>query len=84
MQTDRGFQHVRVVSGQQKNASLSMVVKNLSPLSYKKQNNWLNFGLLVRTPLLKGIVHNFFVYLSNLIFWIVMGCGIADFGRMGL
>ena len=27
----------------------------------------------------KGIVHNFF-YRSNLIFWIVMGCGIADFG----
>ena len=23
---------------------------------------------------LKGIVHNFFVYRSNLIFWIVMGC----------
>ena len=32
----------------------------------------------------KGIVHNFFVYRSNLIFWIVMGCGIADFGRRGL
>ena len=34
--------------------------------------------------LLKGIVHNFVVYRSNLIFWIVMGCGIADFGRRGL
>ena len=33
---------------------------------------------------LKGIVHNFFLYRSNLIFWIVMGCGIADFGRRGL
>ena len=32
----------------------------------------------------KGIVHNFFVYRSNLIFWIVMGCGIADFARRGL
>ena len=32
----------------------------------------------------KGIVHNFFVYRSNLIFWIVMGCGIADIGRRGL
>ena len=31
----------------------------------------------------KGIVHNFFVYRSNLIFWIVTGCGIADFGRRG-
>ena len=36
------------------------------------------------TLLFKGIVHNFFVYRSNLIFWIVMGCGIADFGRRGL
>ena len=33
---------------------------------------------------IKGIVHNFFLYRSNLIFWIVMGCGIADFGRRGL
>ena len=32
----------------------------------------------------KGIVHNFFVHRSNLIFWIVMGCGIADFGQRGL
>ena len=32
----------------------------------------------------KGIVHNFFVYRSNLVFWIVMGCGIADFVRRGL
>ena len=32
----------------------------------------------------KGIVHNFFFYRSNLIFWIVMGCGIADLGRRGL
>ena len=32
----------------------------------------------------KGIVHNFFFYCSNLIFWIVMGCGIADLGRRGL
>ena len=34
--------------------------------------------------ILKGIVHNFFFYRSNLIFWIVMGCGIADLGRRGL
>ena len=33
---------------------------------------------------IKGIVHHFFFYRSNLIFWIVMGCGIADFGRRGL
>ena len=33
---------------------------------------------------LKGIVHNFFYFWSELIFWIVMRCGIADFGRRGL
>ena len=48
-------------------------------LSGKKQNL-----LHILTTHLKGIVHNFFVYRSNLIFWIVMGCGIADFGRRGL
>ena len=36
------------------------------------------------TDEVKGIVHNFFSYRSNLIFWIVMGRGIADFGRRGL
>ena len=33
---------------------------------------------------LEGIVHQFVFYRSNLIFWIVMGCGIADFDRRGL
>ena len=33
---------------------------------------------------IKGIVHQFFFCHSNLIFRIVMGCGIADFGRRGL
>ena len=33
---------------------------------------------------LKGIVHNFFYFRSDLIFWIVMGCGIGDFARRGL
>ena len=35
------------------------------------------------TPPLKGLF-TIFVYRSNLIFWIVMGCGIADFGQRGL
>ena len=30
-----------------------------------------------------GIVHIFFIFGQN-IFWIVMRCGIADFGRRGL
>ena len=33
---------------------------------------------------LKGILHQNKFYRLNLIFWIVMGCGIARFGRMGL
>ena len=32
---------------------------------------------------LKGLFTIFF-YRSKLIFWVVMGCGIADFGRRGL
>ena len=33
---------------------------------------------------LKGILHQKNFYCLNLIFWIVMGCGIARFGRRGL
>ena len=33
---------------------------------------------------LKGILHQKNFYRPNLIFWIVMGCGIARFGRRGL
>ena len=32
----------------------------------------------------KGILHQKIFYRLNLIFWIVMGCGIAHFGRRGL
>ena len=32
----------------------------------------------------KGILHQKNFYCLNLIFWIVMGCGIARFGRRGL
>ena len=32
----------------------------------------------------KGILHQKIFYRLNLIFWIVMGCGIADFDRRGL
>ena len=34
--------------------------------------------------LVKGILHQKIFYRLNLIFWIVMGCGIARFGRKGL
>ena len=33
---------------------------------------------------IKGILHQKNFYRPNLIFWIVMGCGIARFGRRGL
>ena len=33
---------------------------------------------------IKGILHQKIFYRLNLIFWIVMGCGIADFDRRGL
>ena len=32
----------------------------------------------------KGILHQKTFYCLNLIFWIVMGCGIARFSRRGL
>ena len=34
--------------------------------------------------LVKGILQQKIFYRLNLIFWIVMGCGIARFGRRGL
>ena len=34
--------------------------------------------------LFKGILHQKIFYCPNLIFWIIMGCGIARFGRKGL
>ena len=37
-----------------------------------------------RKQTLKGILHQKNFYRLNLIFWIVMGCGIAHFGRRGL
>ena len=57
------------------------------PMVKKMVTNLVESGSKVSRWVLtsfKGIVHNFFVYRSNLIFWIVMGCGIADFGRRGL
>ena len=42
--------------------------------------------LLFLPPILsvKGILHQKIFYCLNLIFWIIMGCGIARFGRKGL
>ena len=46
-------------------------------------NLWLRY-LTQSSPSLKGILHQKKFYRLNLIFWIVMGCGIARFGRRGL
>ena len=40
--------------------------------------------LLRESRALKGILHQKIFYCLNLIFWIIMGCGIARFGRKGL
>ena len=40
-------------------------------------------NIFSRVQRLKGILHQKFFYRLNLIFWIVMGCGIADLGRRG-
>ena len=45
----------------------------------RKGGNW-EVGWSSSTRKLKGIVHHFFFYCSNLIFWIVMGYGIAAQG----
>ena len=44
---------------------------------------WIDF-LFLRTLSFKGILHQKFFYRLYLIFWIVMGCGIARFGWRGL
>ena len=40
--------------------------------------------LVLMNGSLKGILHQKIFYRLNLLFWIVMGCGIARFGRRGL
>ena len=37
----------------------------------------------MKMRVLKGQSHNLFLHLSNLIFWIVIGCGIAGFWSEG-
>ena len=48
--------------------------------------SWGVVTIFGKTPnmYLKGILHQKIFYRLNLIFWIVMGCGIARFGRRGL
>ena len=43
-----------------------------------------NFIVQLYYRRLKGILHQKIFYRLNLIFWILMGCGIARFGRKGL
>ena len=46
--------------------------------------NLAHLILLNKMATIKGILHQKIFYRLNLIFWIVMGCGIADFDRRGL
>ena len=56
---------------------MSLMVK-LAP----KNSRLDQYTLILRK--FKGILHQKIFYRLNLIFWIVMGCGIARFGRRGL
>ena len=70
------FSFNRTSNGQRGNPSFSFTT---TP-SFTKAS----YSSVKASKSLKGTVHNFFLFRSNLIFWIVMGCGIADFGRRGL
>ena len=48
------------------------------------QNSILPFQMKREKLVFKGILHQKIFYCLNLIFWIIMGCGIARFGRKGL
>ena len=65
-------------------AALEVAKARAEVLNPTTKNKTMKKGIQITNNNLKGIVHNFFFYRSNLIFWIVMGCGIADLGRRGL
>ena len=72
--------------------SLLIVVVVAAILFVQAELDEMTFGILVRLTIdsftlfinVKGILHQKIFYCLNLIFWIVMGCGIAHFGRRGL
>ena len=65
-------------NGQQKWKEIEFIV------CVKVDLNHFTMYLAKHRVLLKGILHQKIFYRLNLIFWIVMGCGIARFGRRGL
>ena len=65
------------------NESIDLIKKDLMNPKFLMIQKELR--LEVRTLIiLKGILHQKIFYRLNLIFWIVMGCSIARFGRRGL
>ena len=61
--------------------------RNFSGMIFAEMQKAADMALILHNKLnvvIKGIAHQIFFYCSNLIFWVVMGCGIADFGRRGL
>ena len=76
------FQRSRNICFHLKENMFVIVMNLLYFFGWKSSLFWVLLKIITSQLLqLKGIVHNFFLYRSNLIFWIVMGCGIADFGR---
>ena len=63
-------------------------LQNTKAIVIQAQNldgfNWYFEILQNPSRSFKGILHQKIFYRLNLIFWIVMGCGIARFGRRGL
>ena len=58
--------------------------KNSNPLKGNVKGQFWAQNLYHGHPILKGILHQKIFYRLNLIFWIVMGRGIARFSRGGL
>ena len=64
-------------------------VMDMVPLHYQDVFSATVFFLascanILTNIMFKGILHQKIFYCLNFIFWIVMGCGIARFGRRGL
>ena len=72
---DMNSPHIRVIVIRLANLVFQVIFK-------QRMNSFMN--RFEGGRLLKGILHQKNFYRLNLIFWIVMGCGIARFGRRGL
>ena len=60
-----------------------IIADRFMPAMFSWRFFFVSFANGLSSPF-KGILHQKIFYCLNLIFWIVMGCGIARFGRRGL